>query len=152
MGMYCKNSSVAMHRNENVVAATKLPSPAALEVIILTTSSAENLRNIMSCANSISILSLGSRLLDICNNVDEMYTAYQTFHLTRTPCSRDTAYIMYMHNEVSIQGRFQIPPQMLVAPIRTPNVIAIFCMWTESDMCQHRYGQATCISYECFIQ
>ena len=47
-GNASNNSSVAMHRNENVVTATKLPSPAVLEVIILTTSSAasdENLRN-----------------------------------------------------------------------------------------------------------
>ena len=35
-----------MHRNENVVAATKLPSPAALEVIILTTSSAASDENL----------------------------------------------------------------------------------------------------------
>ena len=45
-----------MHRNENVVAATKLPSPAALEVTILTTSSAasdENLRNCRFCAWAI---------------------------------------------------------------------------------------------------
>ena len=42
--------------DENVVAATKLPSPAALEVIILTTSSAasdENLRNCRFCAWAI---------------------------------------------------------------------------------------------------
>ena len=47
------NSSVAMHLNENVVTATKPPSPAVLEVIILTTSSAasdENLRNCRFCA------------------------------------------------------------------------------------------------------
>ena len=45
-----------MHRNENVVAATKLPSPAVLEVIILTTSSAtsdEYLRNYRFCARAI---------------------------------------------------------------------------------------------------
>ena len=45
-----------MHRNENVVAATKLPSPAALEVIILTTSSVAsdgNLRNCRFCAWAI---------------------------------------------------------------------------------------------------
>ena len=42
-----------MHQNENVVVATKLPSPAVLEVIILTTSSAasnENLRDCRFCA------------------------------------------------------------------------------------------------------
>ena len=40
-----------MHRNENVVAATKLPSPAALEVIILTTSSAASDENIRIVAS-----------------------------------------------------------------------------------------------------
>ena len=38
-GNACNSSSVAMHRNKNVVTATKLPSPAVLEVIILTTGS-----------------------------------------------------------------------------------------------------------------
>ena len=50
------NSSVAMHRNQNVVTATKLPSPDTLEVIILTTPSAasdENLRNCRFCAWAI---------------------------------------------------------------------------------------------------
>ena len=54
--MHATNSSVAIHRNENVVAATKLPSPAVLEVLILTTSSAasdENLRNCRFCAWAI---------------------------------------------------------------------------------------------------
>ena len=84
--------------------------------------------------------------------VTKIYTGFQTFHLTHTLYSRDTVNIMYMHKEVSIQGRFQIPPQMLVAAKRPPNIIPIFCVWSESDMRQHSYGLATCVSYECYIQ
>ena len=47
-----------MHRNENVVAATKLPSPAVLEVIILTTSSAASDENLRNCRFFIDTLVL----------------------------------------------------------------------------------------------